>query len=216
MTPAFAPPFAAHLTPARSRALAIALLVLAVAAVLAILVVPTVLLHRHYDEAIAESTDRLTRFRRVAAQAPELQKALDVVRERNGRRFFLKNTAPNLASAELSELVKAAIEGNGGRITTSQNVQPKEEDRMRQVGVNVQFFATTANLQKVLATLETQVPYVMVQSITVRPVNAFRGFKPPPGQEPELIIQLEAVAWAFPEAPRPPAATAKPAPAAKG
>ena len=210
------PAFAANLTPARSRALAIALLVIAIAAVLALLVVPTVLLHRHYDDAIAESSDRLTRFRRVAAQAPELQRALDVVRERNGRRFFLRNTAANLASAELSELVKAAIEGNGGRITTSQNVQPKEEDRVRQVGVNVQFFATTANLQKVLATIETQVPYVMVQNITVRPVNAFRGFKPPPGQEPELIIQLEAAAWAFPEAARAPAAAARPAAAAKG
>ena len=210
------PAFAANLTPARARALAIALLVIAIAAVLALLVVPTVLLHRHYDDAIAESSDRLTRFRRVAAQAPELQRALDVVRERNGRRFFLRNTAANLASAELSELVKAAIEGNGGRITTSQNVQPKEEDRVRQVGVNVQFFATTANLQKVLATIETQVPYVMVQNITVRPVNAFRGFKPPPGQEPELIIQLEAAAWAFPEAARAPAAAARPAAAAKG
>jgi hypothetical protein len=73
-------------------------------------------------------------MRRVAALAPELTKAVDAVRERNGRRFFLKNTAPNLASAELSEMVKAAIEGNGGRITTAQNVQPKDDERMKQVG----------------------------------------------------------------------------------
>jgi general secretion pathway protein M len=200
MTPAFI----ARLTPNQSRSLAIGLLALAVILVLSAILVPVLLLHRHYDEAIAESTDRLMRFRRVAAQAPELGKALEAVRERNGRRFFLKNTAPNLASAELSELVKAAIEGNGGRITTSQNVQPKDDDRMKQVGANVQFFATTGNLQKVLAALETQQPYVIVANITVRPVNAFRGFKPPPGQDPELIVQLDAVAWAFPEAARPP------------
>jgi hypothetical protein len=212
-----APAFIAKLTPAQSRTLAIGLLVLVVVVALSVVLVPALLLHQHYDEAIAESADRLTRFRRVAAQAPELGKALEAVRERNGRRFFLKNTAPNLASAELSELVKAAIEGNGGRITTSQNVQPKDDDRMKQVGANVQFFATTANLQKVLAALETQQPYVIVANITVRPVNAFRGFKPPPGQDPELIVQLDAVAWAFPEAARPPPATAKPAaPAAKG
>ena len=212
MTPAML----AKLTPAQSRALAVGLLVLGLVAVLSVVVVPTVLLHRHYDTAIEESTDRLMRFRRVAAQAPELGKALEAVRERNGRRFFLKNTAPNLASAELSELVKAAIEGNGGRITTSQNVQPKDDERMKQVGANVQFFATTANLQKVLAALETQQPYVIVANLTVRPVNAFRGYKPPPGQEPELIVQLDAVAWAFPEAARAPAAGTKgAAPAAK-
>jgi general secretion pathway protein M len=212
-----APAFIAKLTPAQSRTLAIGLLVLVVVVALSVVLVPALLLHQHYDEAIAESADRLSRFRRVAAQAPELGKALEAVRERNGRRFFLKNTAPNLASAELSELVKAAIEGNGGRITTSQNVQPKDDDRMKQVGANVQFFATTANLQKVLAALETQQPYVIVANITVRPVNAFRGFKPPPGQDPELIVQLDAVAWAFPEAARPPPPTTKPAaPAAKG
>ena len=210
------PPMLAKLTPAQSRALAVGLLVLGLVAVLSVVVVPTVLLHRHYDTAIEEFSDRLTRFRRVAAQAPELGKALDAVRERNGRRFFLKNTAPNLASAELSELVKAAVESNGGRITTSQNVQPKDDERMKQVGANVQFFATTANLQKVLAALETQQPYVIVANLTVRPVNAFRGFKPPPGQDPELIVQLDAVAWSFPEAARPPAAGTKAAaPAAK-
>ena len=207
--------FLAKLTPAQSRALAVGALVVLVAVVLSAILVPVLLLHRHYDEAIDQATDRLTRYRRVAAQAPEPTKAAEAVRERNGRRFFLKNTAPNLASAELSETVKAAIEGNGGRITTSQNVQPKDDDRMKQVGANVQFFANTANLQKVLAALETQQPYVVVANLTVRPVNAFRGYKPPPGQEPELIVQLDAVAWAFPEAARPAAVPKPPTPPAQ-
>lgn len=198
MTPAFV----VRMTPAQSRGLAVALLAAAVVVVLAILLVPAVLLHRHYDQVIDEATDRLTRYRRVAAQAPELAKARDQVRERNGQRFYLKNTAVNLASAELSEIVKAAIEGNGGRITTSQNVPPKDDDRFKQLGATVQFFATTASLQRILTTLETQQPYIVVANLTVRPVNAFRGFKPAPGQEPEVIVQLDAVAWAYPEAPR--------------
>jgi hypothetical protein len=196
MTPAFA----RRLTPAQSRALAVALLAIAVLALAALLFVPALMLHRHYDEAIASATDRLTRYRRVAAQAPELGKALDAVRQRDGRRFYLRNTAPNLASAELSEIVKAAIEQNGGRITTSQNALPKDDDRFKQLGATVQFFATTANLQRILTALESQSPYVVVANLTVRPVNAFRGFKPPPGQEPELIVQLDAVAWAYAEA----------------
>ena len=213
MTPAFV----TRLSPGQSRTLAVVLALALLAAVAALVVVPALLLHAHYDEAIASATDRLVRYKRVAAQAPELSRALEQVRERNGRRFFLRNAAPNLASAELSEMVKAAIEGNGGRITTSQNVQPKDDDAFKQVGANVQFFATTANLQKILVALETQQPYVVVANLTVRPVNAFRGFKPAPGQEPELIVQLDAIAWAFPESkpasvpaapkPAPPAAT---------
>lgn len=210
MTPALV----AKLSPGQSRALALALLLALAATVAAVLLVPALLLHRHYDEAIESANDRLARYKRVAAQAPELQRALDAMREKNGRRFYLRNTAVNLASAELSELAKTAIEGAGGRITTSQNIPPKDDERFKQLGVNVQFFATTPNLQKILAALESQEPLVSIQSLTVRPVNAFRGFKPPPGQEPEVIVQIEAFAWLFADNGRPaanaPAAAAAP------
>ena len=181
---------------------------------LSALLVPVLLLHRHYDDAIAELTDRLERYRRVAAQAPELRKALDAMREKDGRRFFLKNTAPNLAGAELAGArAQAAIESNGGRITTSQNSGP--EGRRRASGSSPRTCSSSRprpNLQKILYALETQQPYLVVDNMTMRPLNAFRGFKPAPGQEPEINVQLDVVGWAFPSAvagreprrPRPP------------
>ena len=135
------------------------------------------------------------------------------MKERDARRFFLKNTAANLASAELQELVKAAVESNGGRITTSQNTSAREDGRFRQISVNVQFFATTPSLQKILNALESQMPYCVVDNVTVRPLNAFRGFKPGPGQEPELNVQLDVSGWAYGESPRPPPAAPAKAPA---
>ena len=143
-------------------------------------------------------------YRRVAAQTPELKNALDTLRAKDGRRFFLHNTAPNLASAELQDLVRAAIENNNGRITTIQTAQPRDEGRFKQVGINVQLFATTPNLQKILYTLETQTPYVVIDNITVRPLNAFRGFKPPPGNEPELSVLLDVTAFALAEGDKKP------------
>ena len=193
------PPALKNMAPARQRALAAALLVGAILLLLIVVLGPIMLLHRHYDEAIADTSDRLRRYQRVAAQAPALRVALDAMQQRDGRRFFLKNTATNLAGAELQELVKAAIEGNGGRITTSQNTSPREDGRFREIGVNVQFFATTPELQKILLAIETHQPYLIVENLTTRPLNAFRGFKPAPGQEPELNIQLDVGAWAYPE-----------------
>jgi len=124
------------------------------------------------------------------------------MKQRDGRRFFLKNTAPNLAGAELSDLVRAAIENNSGRITTSQSPAPREDARFRQTFVTVQFFATTPALAKILVALDTQVPYVVVDNLTIRPLNAFRGFKPAQGQEPELNVQMDVSAWAYPELPK--------------
>ena len=192
----------AKLPPARQRALAVALLVGAILVALVVLVLPILLLHNHYDDTNAALGDRLERYRRVAAQAPEYRKALEVMRERDGRRFFLKNTAPNLAGAELQELVRAAIESNGGRITTSQNQGPRDEGRFKQISVTVQFFASTPSLQRILHALESGPPYLSVESMTLRPLNAFRGFKPGPGQEPEVNVQLEVGGYAFAEPPR--------------
>lgn len=189
----------ARLPASRQRALAIALLAVAVVAALALVLVPVVLLHKHYDDTIATLTDRLERYRRVAAQAPEFRKALDAMRERDGRRFYLKNTAPNLAGAELQELVRTAIEGNGGRISTSQNQGPRDDGRFRQIVVSVQFFANTAALQKILLAIEGQPPYLSVDNLSIRPLNAFRGFRPGPGQEPEVNVQLDVVGIALVE-----------------
>ena len=205
------PVFAARLTPGQQRAAALALFVAGVVAILAVLLGPVLLLHRHYDAAIADTTNRIDVMHRVAAQAPELRRTLDAMRERDGRRFYLKNTAPNLAGAELQEVVKAAVENNGGRITTSQNTAVRDDGRFKQIGVNVQFFATTPALQKILAALESQQPYLVVDNLTVRPLNAFRGFKPAAGAEPEVNVQLDVAAFAFPEPAKPAPAGAAPA-----
>jgi general secretion pathway protein M len=188
-----------RLTPPQARALAILVLVAAVALVLAILLAPVLMLHKHYDDAIETWSTRLSTYRRVAAQAPALRSALDAMRTKDARRFYLKNTAPNLAGAELQELVKSTIEQAGGRITTSQSPAPREDGSFRQIVANVQFFATTPNLQRILHALETKEPLLVVDNITIRPTNAFRGFKPAVGQEPEVNVQLDVSAWAMPE-----------------
>jgi hypothetical protein len=188
----------ARLPAKQQRALAIALFVIAAVIALSLLLLPVVLLHMHYNNAIASMTDRLDTYRRVAAQAPEYKRALDVMREKDARRFFLKNSAANLAGAELQEIVRAAVEGNGGRITISQNQAPKDDGRYRQIGLNVQFFASTPNLQKILYALESQQPYLVVENLTLRPMNAFRGFRPAAGQEPERYA-LDVAAFDFAE-----------------
>ena len=211
MTPAIL----SRLRPAQARALALGLFVAAIVLVLGVVLAPVLMLHRHYDDAIESWTTRLETYRRVAAQAPELRLALDAMRAKDGRRFFLRNTAPNLAGAELQELVKSAIEGGGGRITTSQSPAPREDGGFRQIVASVQFFATVPNLQRILHAIETREPYLAVENVTIRPTNAFRGFKPAAGQEPEVNVQLDVAAWAMPETPKPaPAAAPAARPAA--
>ena len=97
--------------------LAVGLLVFTVIRGRALLLSPFLLLHRHYDRAIEATQDHLERYGHRCPDAGA-RKALEAVRARDGRRFFLHNTAPNLASTELQDLVRGAIEKNSGRIAT--------------------------------------------------------------------------------------------------
>jgi len=66
----------------------------------------------------------------------------------------------------------------------------------------VQFFASTPALQKILYAIESAPPYLLVENMTLRPLNAFRGFKPLPGQEPEVNVQLDAAGFTFADSAR--------------
>jgi hypothetical protein len=88
------------------------------------------------------------------------------MKERDGRS---RRTAPN-PRARSFRAGSGAIEGTVS-ITTSR-IQCRKTTGPKQIGVNVQFFATTPNLQRILRA-ESQQPY-LDRKYTLRPWNAFR------------------------------------------
>jgi general secretion pathway protein M len=182
--------------PEKRRKAALGFLALAVAVVLAIVAVPLWLSHRHYDEALDDIDRRLLRYERLAAARPELQQKLEAVRALGSRKYFLKASAASLSAAEIQERVRQFIEGNGGRLISVQVGQPKEEGRFRQVTVTVQANASIVGTRKLLYAIETAEPYLFVDSLTVR-AQVPPGFKPAPGFEPEMFIQLDISGFAL-------------------
>ena len=188
-----------QLNPKQSRALAVLLALLAVAILAIILTAPVLWLHLRYDRAIEDFQDRLLRYQRVAVQQTELQKALDEVKGKNSKKFFLKSTSSNLAGIELQDLARAAVENHGGRLSTIQIAPVKEEERYWQLTVNITLFANASNLQRILHVMETQQPYMLIDNLLLRPgTNAafYRGAKPAPGVEPEMMITMDVSAYA--------------------
>jgi general secretion pathway protein M len=185
----------------KGRTLALALLALCAAAVIALVAIPSYVLHKRYDAVIAESEGKIERYQKLAANRAEQQKAIDVVKAREGARFFLRNTAPNLAGAELTDIVRPLIETNGSRLTSIQPATLKEEAGFRLYTINVGFNATPANLQKTLFALETALPYLFFENLTLR-ATVPRGFRAQPNQEPEVAVQVEIQAYGIKEAPR--------------
>jgi general secretion pathway protein M len=178
----------------RSQGLALGLLVAATMLVLAAIVAPVWLLHSHYDAAVNDLGDRLSRYQRIAATRPQVLQAIEAMRARDPRKLYLKAATAPLAAAEVQELVKNLIEANGGKLITAQVQSPKEEGRYRQVSVNLQFTANVLALRRILSGMETGQPVLFADNVVIR-TQVPSTFKPAPGGEPEMFVQLDVIGY---------------------
>ncbi|HZZ94535.1 MAG TPA: type II secretion system protein GspM [Usitatibacter sp.] len=188
-------PFAS-LSPERSRAVAVGLLVVVVVAIVAAVAVPVWMRHRYYDLALADSAAKYDRFRRIAGTRPEVARELEAMRAKDTRRFFLRSGAAALSAAESQEALRALIEQSGGRLITMNAPTAKDEGRYRQISVNVQLTANIFALRKILHAIENNTPFLFVDSLQVR-TQVPPNFHPQPGQEPEMFVMLDVSGYAL-------------------
>jgi len=180
----------------KRRKAAQGLLAAAIVLGIAIVALPVWLAHRHYDDALEDIDRRLVRYERLAAARPALEKKLEAVRAAGSRKYFLKAGAASLSAAEIQDKVRQLVEGNGGRIISVQPVAPRDEGRFRQVTVTIQANANIMALRRILLQLETSEPYVFVDTLVVR-AQVPPGFKPAPGMEPDMFVQLDITGFAL-------------------
>ncbi|MEO7254031.1 MAG: type II secretion system protein GspM [Casimicrobium sp.] len=192
----------------RGRLLAVVLLLFVICASIAAVSVPAYVLYHRYDEAQSAAQERIDRYHRVSSQRADHQRALDLLKARESARFFLKNSVANLGGSELTDLVRPMLEANGSRLTSIQPPTVKDEAGFRVYSLSVGFNATPASLQKTLYAIETSIPYLFIENVTLR-ATVPRGYKPPPNQEPEVSATMEVQAYGPKDVvrnPRPPAA----------
>jgi len=188
-------PFAFAGDPRRGRQLALGLLAAAVVAVLAAIAIPVWLLNRHYDAALADSLDKLDRYRRIAAAHPQVVRQLEAMGARDPRRFFLRSGAAALSAAEAQEAIRGLVEASGGRLITVSAPVSKDDGRYRQVSINVQLTASIFAVRKILHAIESNTPYLFVDNLMVR-TQVPAGFRPAPGAEPEMFVQFDVYGFA--------------------
>lgn len=180
----------------KRRKAALGLLAAAVALGVLLVALPLWLAHRHYDDLLEDIDRRLVRYERLSAARPALEKKLEAVRALDSRRYFLKPGAASLSAAEIQDKVRQLVEGNGGRIISIQPVPPRDEGRFRQVTVTIQANANIMALRKILLQLETNEPYIFVDTLVVR-AQVPPGFKPAPGTDPEMFVQFDITGYAL-------------------
>lgn len=156
------------LTPAQSRAAAVALLLAILAAAGAAVAIPTLLLHKRYDDAIASRIDRIRRERRIMTMAPALHKQLADLRDLNAAQYYLHSRNPALAAAEIQDTAKRLIDASGCKLLSTGTAPATSEDSLTRITVNMQLSGAAECLQQTLYGLENASPYLFVDNLSVR------------------------------------------------
>jgi general secretion pathway protein M len=130
-----------------------------------------ILRHLEYGEEIDQLADQLGRFQRVAAQKTDYQNLLQALQERRSdENLFLSGSDFNEAAAGMSERLGQMISVQAEescQIVSRQPVRPRVEERFQKVTVNVRMRCGIEDLKKVLYALETGVPMIIADEVTV-------------------------------------------------
>lgn len=178
----------APMTPRQSRLLALLLLLAVLAVGVVAVAIPALQLNAHYQSAIDQRVDRLTREQRIISMAPKLQQQMLELQRLNPAQFYLRNPNPVLAAAEIQEDAKRLIDANGGKLLSMNILPPKDENQLTRVGINVQLTGGLDGVVNLLYSLETAVPYLFINNLNIRSINAYT---PPNGTAPPLQLQVQ-------------------------
>jgi len=130
-----------------------------------------ILRHIELSSEISDLSQQLGRFQRVAARQALYEEQLESLQERKSdANLFLEGGDFNEAAAEMSERLSQMIATQADdscQIVSRQPVRPRVAERFDKVTVNVRMRCRVEDLQKVLYSLESGVPLVIADELTV-------------------------------------------------
>ncbi len=130
-----------------------------------------ILRHVDYSDEISTLSEQLGRFQRVAGQRAVFEEQLGSLQaSRSDQSLFLGEADFNEAAAGMSErlgqMVNTQAEDNC-QIVSRQPVRPRVQERFTKVTVNVRMRCNVEDLLKVQYWLESSVPMILVDELTV-------------------------------------------------
>jgi general secretion pathway protein M len=182
--------------PAASRGLALGLLLGLLALAAWLVSIPLRAKHAEYDNAIADRIKRIEVLGRIASTRPALEAAIAGVKKQDTARYYLKNSSPALAAAELQEIAQGIIDANAMKSGSIQIAPHQDELGRRRIMVKLQLRGTPEAMQKTLYGLETRVPYLFIDNLSVRATVNSRRWAPTPMVEPEVQVAFDLSAYA--------------------
>ena len=164
----------------RSRLLALAILLAAVALVGVIFVYPLAAYYAQAADAVDAKRHELVRYQSLAARLPDLTLQLSEIQDDSASSdYYVDGATAALASAEMQGQLKQLAQRSGGEVISSQ-IMPSEDGLAEpRAGLRAHIKLDTQSLVRVLHAIEAGQPMYFVDNllIDVRPARGRAGGK---------------------------------------
>lgn len=140
-------------------------------------------------EEQAIKTKTLEKYINLISEKPALEKKLAALKEtrKADDSKLIGEQTPSLAAAQLQEIVKSAITGRGGTISSERVGKPEDFEKFKVISVSVDAVIPDSRiLSEILYSIETRTPYLVVKELDAR-VKNYRDPR-------ELMVKLDVTA----------------------
>ena len=179
----------------QSRFLAIGILIAACLLSYKVVVQPWLDFRVAQQEAIEELRFQRDRYQQLAGRQEEFEAALQNVQSRNGgARYYLAQSKPALASAELEQYLGRLLRSGNGQIVSTQAVSEAGEGATPSVAVKVRMRSDLMTLVTLMHRIETGSPTLFVDNLTISAFAAGQRNNPAVSTQP-LDVQFDMIGF---------------------
>lgn len=155
-------------TGVRGRWVALGLLLIVLTLIYQLTLAPIWARYQGLAPAIAEQTEQVQRYQRLAAQAPLLQTRLQALRtDTRFNDYLVPGASSALAAAAMQQRLQELAQTQQGRVLSTRVGKPQADADFEQITINARLQIDLAGLQALLYHLETQAPYLFVRNLHV-------------------------------------------------
>lgn len=156
------------------RAGALSLLIAVVMTIYSICIDPFVSAYTGNLATATQLQAALERYRQAAARLPAMTQTLQNLRaDQAAQQGYLNGTNEAVAAATLQDRLKGLVTREGGQLQSTQAMpQTQVPGNPQRVGIRAHMIARLDELQAVLYRLESEMPVLFVENLSIRVVTA--------------------------------------------
>lgn len=188
-----------RLSPFTRRLIALFLLVMVVALPYLVVVRPILAEYDRNEAEIERQRELIERYRTIAADRSALERELELA-QRNifPSQYYFSGENPALIAASLQNQIKTVVERAGGRLMSTQILQPQTDDGSTRVSVRVRMTGDVDSLYKAFYAIESARPALFIEGVDLNARQVRRRRRSDADGETQLMTTFDVYGYMQP------------------